>query len=1812
MIVLSNDSTAETIPLSEAPLTSPATSVAINGPGRRLSASGPHRAVDGRIESTDATDLNQSTTTSINLESGSTRRYAYAPPIYQPQPQLEASYTAPYTASSSQARYDTKAPVSQSGSIASNELDNTAPTWVKSQSVADADGQKSPDPPAASSLEPNDASPKPATLRSALKRKAHSVDPPAPEATGNQPAKDPGSRPPRPRTVSFVRMSAPGPGASSADEGKTPAQDSGAQGGADVPPRTSAVQEKPTASSQKQGADSQRNQQATSSRRTRAPSAHPPSILPPERVFPIQIGSELFRLSGASISSDAPSYFTQFFEQQIPEAVDGGGIRTLYIDRDPVTFREVARHLQGYSIKPRDGSDFVKLFADAQFYSLPRLINQLFESEIFIQIGEQHFQIPRDIFSEPGNSPNFFSLGFAVFFAGPGEVFPGLDRKGLLRPPAILPPSVPGRSAETFSEILHLLRGYPLNIRNEAHRSELLRDCRYFNLRGLEQKIIAHEISYNLERQKHEICLRLEDIKPSGVSFHQAEEGPGANLTGGWVYYARPFVDDSSYELVVEIGDECTLLDLSDMRVNFHNLAKARVSSLFQVVANKMNLPTEAPLGLIMLSGPGSASASPGHTPLSEDRVKARFEPASDITLDGERLVIDWTSPQGHRLSQGSTPSPKKADAKLEFNNTTASSGSVRDSAQAEQFSSEPPVKRRKTDKPSAIAGEWVIRTGLWRLRVQPTLQNNSRGRFEIVLTCVKIDAYSNERARNRDAQSRVEWPVDPPVGKSATPEHRSSDKRQEPRLCPRRLPQPAAASHSRHAQTMAYSGPTQANIDPALQHLHLPPPNAVPNPPHARQAQQVQQTQQTQQAQQAQVLQGNNAPPPPLHASPHAPNGSTHPPSTPTFYARTGHAAAQPVPQDSPVSGSPSGSGNHNDGNELKRPRACEACRQLKVKCEMDDTSVPCKRCAKANRQCTVTAPSRKRQKKTDSRVAELEKKIDALTASLAARGGDPDDLPPPNSYASHWSGPPPPPLSLPPHGTKRPLGGDRGGDYFGGELQRPVPSTSYQPALPQPSLAANSHIGHAPLRTRPEEADTIFDPITHGFLDPPTARRCWDRYLTEMSGYVPIIVFPAGTRWEDVRKTKPVLFLSVVAVACGVLGQDIQGRLLRETTRVFADRIIIRGEKSLELVQAILCMTTFYQPPEKYEELNFNQLIHIAAVMALDLGLGKRFKKGNAALWRSYTEQKRVMPDPNSAETRRCWLGCYFMCSNSAMSLRRPLLIRWSPYAEECIGILTTAPDAAPTDKWLCQLVRGQHLAEDIGLEFSMDDPACQLSLTDHKTQYHLKAFERQLAEWYESAAPERQQQAILKHSYGVINLYMHEIAMHHNHNIDDFRPPFHATPIEGPPDPDFVTPTHIESLATCMNSVHTVFDAFLSMDVAVLRSLPTLFFVRNSYAAVALIKMYTAVSAKGSKFGRIIKTDDLKVDYYLERMISKLVDTAEGGMCKVAQKFCLIFNMLKQWHVRRTDPDYQDGNRSRPASRNRTPLNAPQPSNRQATGVHDGKTDSAGHHHAAAAPPSPLGPERRNSNLMGVPAQQDPSSLGWETTHVPSQQQRNGLHMLSDAAMSPVHGQSQAPPTNPWGGPGVGAQNHGQLQTLPPLNPDMDPNLMYAGAPGMDGMNMLGLEPMDLMAYGFGDEFMAMGFGMVIDQGGWAFNIDNPRTLLDIDEAEYEQALHDALREARVIARTEAYTTDVLIAKLAVLAIRQLHASDVFPRTALRAMVLMEFDEENRSTGGEEERTVVGLGSRVLLLLVVWVLLLLVLLLVLRVLLLVVLLR
>ncbi|KUI60981.1 hypothetical protein VP1G_08173 [Cytospora mali] len=503
------------------------------------------------------------------------------------------------------------------------------------------------------------------------------------------------------------------------------------------------------------------------------PNSKIPRILPHERVFPIQIGTELFKLSGASISSDAPSYFSQYFLCQIRRAEETGqdinaAIKTLYIDRDPTTFKDICLHLQGYHVRPRDGTHFVRLFADAQFYSLPRFISQLNEESIFASIGHREFQIPRDVFSEPGNSPNFFTLGFTVFFSNQtDEVFPGLDREELIRPPSILPPSVPNRSAETFAEILHLLKGYPVDVRSEAHRKALLQDCRYFHLKGLEQRLIPHSITFNQIRGKDEIVLRLEDVLKSGVSVLPervdiaAREGDNH---AAWVNYARPLVDTHPAELVLEIGGECMRLHFNKeggggnglTRLEFLKEGRTRVTKLFEVIASKLNIPpTTQPLGLLMASGGASSQpATPGNTPLSDDLVKCVLEAETAITLDGRRYT-------GHIPLDPWNEDPE-TNGDVSAPSSVGPSGIGSPTSLTAGLSLNPSRKRRRVADGSVAGcmdgdaagggglpngGYWLIRTGQWRLRIQGA--KNGRGGVECVLIAVKLDALSGEHARN-------------------------------------------------------------------------------------------------------------------------------------------------------------------------------------------------------------------------------------------------------------------------------------------------------------------------------------------------------------------------------------------------------------------------------------------------------------------------------------------------------------------------------------------------------------------------------------------------------------------------------------------------------------------------------------------------------------------------------------------------------------------------------------------------------------------------------------------------------------------------------------------------------------------------------------------------------------------------------------------------------------------------------------------------------------------------------------------------------
>jgi hypothetical protein len=204
-------------------------------------------------------------------------------------------------------------------------------------------------------------------------------------------------------------------------------------------------------------------------------------------------------------------------------------------------------------------------------------------------------------------------------------------------------------------------------------------------LRGLEQRLISHQITTNPFSQRSEIVIRLEDVRPSGIQFAY-----NTSETGGNVTYARPFVDEKAADLVVEIGDESSLIDGGNMRANFLGLAKQRFAGLLQAIAKKMKLPDS-------------------HPPLGQGPIKIHIDRETDLTVDGQQ-DSQYLALLGHKADIG-------------------------DGA--------PPAKRARSDH---ALDAWVVRTGQWRLEVQ----TGPTGAREAVLVAVKLDVYTSESVRNR------------------------------------------------------------------------------------------------------------------------------------------------------------------------------------------------------------------------------------------------------------------------------------------------------------------------------------------------------------------------------------------------------------------------------------------------------------------------------------------------------------------------------------------------------------------------------------------------------------------------------------------------------------------------------------------------------------------------------------------------------------------------------------------------------------------------------------------------------------------------------------------------------------------------------------------------------------------------------------------------------------------------------------------------------------------------------------------------------
>ncbi|KAK9465803.1 hypothetical protein V1512DRAFT_241249 [Lipomyces arxii] len=593
------------------------------------------------------------------------------------------------------------------------------------------------------------------------------------------------------------------------------------------------------------------------------------------------------------------------------------------------------------------------------------------------------------------------------------------------------------------------------------------------------------------------------------------------------------------------------------------------------------------------------------------------------------------------------------------------------------------------------------------------------------------------------------------------------------------------------------------------------------------------------------------------------------------------------------------------------KRSRACDHCRALKVRCVPYDeanTTGTCSRCQKSSRECVFTVNPRKRQKRTDTRVADLEKKLDQLTARLAAthEAEEDESASPASSSVSDQ-----PRLKLPRFGKRGSTDSENLKDFspsLGQFMERsdvasisslaelaslrPEELSAYVKAYGSPSRQALLDFGQRILRPK-----DIEDIIRRYNLSETVMQEALDFFVKHMLPHLPFIYFAPGYKFSDLQKHRPMLSLTIVGLAILNVTKNylLSNQLTSEVYKLLSEQVLVIGHKTIDLVESLLTVCFWYNPPEVFEFHKAHVLTTCAYSIASAIGINRAKRVRPES---KYESMLRVAPgvDTESAECRRLWLALYICSNNVALVFRFSEAIRWTSYLDQCCTVLETANEC-PEDLRLCKCTRLYRILASIGgLMYAPDSTVAGLG--EPRNALMLKIFERDLAEWKEKSLTKPNDTTFLM-MYHTAQLYLHEVSLHNTSNCEKFAAPFAEKAMD--PDQTILTLSHAEAIAFCITSCHSTLEAFCDGDSKYLCHAPIYFNGRVIYACAVLSKIALTVM-RTTHFPPGFSMNMLRPDYYFSRTYRKFVDIcADEAVALVTVKFKYVMGKLYLWFHR-----------------------------------------------------------------------------------------------------------------------------------------------------------------------------------------------------------------------------------------------------------------------------------------------------------------------
>ncbi|KAF4505480.1 hypothetical protein G6O67_007425 [Ophiocordyceps sinensis] len=350
----------------------------------------------------------------------------------------------------------------------------------------------------------------------------------------------------------------------------------------------------------------------------------------------------------------------------------------------------------------------------------------------------------------------------------------------------------------------------------------------------------------------------------------------------------------------------------------------------------------------------------------------------------------------------------------------------------------------------------------------------------------------------------------------------------------------------------------------------------------------------------------------------------------------------------------------------------ACAACASAKAKCIRSNSApgAKCDRCQRLLKDCAdqVHRVRKKRQSKP-SRTAQIEERLNGLVNLLQASGElNPGELNPgrPMHHAPS-NGP-----ALDPSPSRR-------------ETPSASSTISHQPeyaswAIPE---SYNSHAIPACL-CRPGSGGAPPPPDSDDVL--------LDLYRNEMQPVYPFVIVPPTCSASALHARRPFLMSAIRMVASFRSLRSMRAQMCHLMTHI-SDHVLMRSERSLDLLQGIIVMLGWYQY-HCFLHAQMNNLIMLAMSLIAEMGLNRPPVLREQA---SLLDPRPVEPPGRVNEERRALAAVWFVSSAIATTFGKIESMRYSPYLRECVKDLEASGECE-TDTTLVFLVKVQHLTERI----------------------------------------------------------------------------------------------------------------------------------------------------------------------------------------------------------------------------------------------------------------------------------------------------------------------------------------------------------------------------------------------------------------------------------------------------------------------------------------------------------------------------------